>query len=410
MMTILERFLKYVHVPSASNEHSGKTPSDEKEFVLAHLLMEDMKQIGITDAFVDEKCYVYGHIPPSDGYENAVRIGFIAHMDTSPDFADSPILESVIRNYDGGDVPLGKSGRVLSVRDFPHLPTLQGKTLITTDGETLLGADDKAGITEILHAVDVILSENIPHGPISLCFTPDEEIGESANAFDLGIFDAQFAYTVDGGTEGVVEYETFNASAADVLVRGYNIHPGDAKDRMINASLVAMEIHSMLPQEESPRHTAGYEGFYHLTDMEGDVSGAKLHYILRDHDAEKLKEREERMRRAVLAVNAKYGEGTASLTIKEQYRNMAEKILPVYEIVEIADSAVKMAGLEPTHEPVRGGTDGARLSFMGLPTPNLGTGGYSFHGPYEHITVEGMEKAAQILVNIIKNCCEKISI
>ncbi|MBQ2727378.1 MAG: peptidase T [Clostridia bacterium] len=400
-MTLLNRFLDYVNIPTSSDHASDTVPTAQKEFVLARRLVSDLHEIGIADAYVDEKCYVYGHIPAAPGYEEKTKIGFIAHIDTSPDFADGPMNVQIIENYDGHDVKLGDTGRVITNAAFPHLKNLIGRTLITTDGTTLLGADDKAGVAEIMHALAKIIADGIPHGQISVCFTPDEECGTSADNFNLTAFDAQFAYTVDGSAEGEVVYENFNACAASFEVNGYNIHPGSAKDRMINASLVAMEINAMLPSGETPRGTEGYEGFYHLTDMQGSVESAQLDYIIRDHDAAMFDARKRTLAHIEKLINEKYGEGTVKLTVTDSYRNMAEMIRPVFHIVEIADEAVRMAGLEPVHDPIRGGTDGSRLSFMGLPTPNLGTGGYAFHGPYEHATVEGMEKAAEIIRNIV---------
>lgn len=400
-MTLLNRFLDYVNIPTSSDHASDTVPTAQKEFVLARRLVADMHEIGITDAYVDEKCYVYGHIPATPGYEDRTKIGFIAHIDTSPDFADGPMNVQIIENYDGSDVKLGETGRVITNAAFPHLKNLIGRTLITTDGTTLLGADDKAGVAEIMHAMAQIIADGIPHGRISVCFTPDEECGVSADNFNLEAFDAQFAYTVDGSCEGEVVYENFNACAASFEVNGYNIHPGSAKDRMINASLVAMEINSMLPSGETPRGTEGYEGFYHLTDMQGSVESARLDYIIRDHDAAMFDARKRTLAHIEKLINEKYGEGTAKLTVTDSYRNMAEMIRPVFHIIETANEAVRMAGLKPVHDPIRGGTDGSRLSFMGLPTPNLGTGGYAFHGPYEHATVEGMEKAAEIIRNIV---------
>lgn len=401
-MTLLERFIEYVKIPTSSDDKSSAVPTSVKEFDLAHRLVDDLIEIGISDAYVDELCYVYGHIPASEGFENKTKIGFIAHVDTSPDFADSPLNVNIIENYDGSDVILGESGRVITNDSFPHLRNLRGRTLITTDGHTLLGADDKAGVAEIIHALDYIIKNNIPHGQISVCFTPDEECGTSADHFNLQKFDAELAYTVDGGEEGEVVYENFNACSAVFEVNGFNIHPGSAKNRMINASLVAMEINSMLPSGETPRDTEGYEGFYHLCEMKGCVESASLEYIVRDHIAANFSARKDTLRHIEKLINEKYGEGTAKLTIRESYRNMEEKIRPVFQVVEIANEATELAGIVPSHEPIRGGTDGAHLSFMGLPTPNLGTGGYAFHGPFEHITLEGMEKSAEIIANIIK--------
>lgn len=401
-MELLERFLKYVAIPTSSDNTSNTVPTAEKEFVLAKILVEDMHEIGITDAYMNEKCYVYGHIPATPGCENKTKIGFVAHIDTAPDFADSPIKPQIIKNYDGGDVVLGDSGRVLDVATFSNLKDLVGRTLITTDGNTLLGADDKSGISEILYVAERIIKSGVPHGQISIAFTPDEECGTSADNFDLTAFDAELAYTVDGGTEGEAVYETFNACSAYFDVKGFNIHPGVAKDCMINASLVAMEINSLLPSAEIPARTEGYEGFYHLEKMSGNIENARLEYIVRDHSSTLFEARKETLRHIEKFINEKYGEGTAVLTLRDSYRNMKEVIKDRFEVVEVADRAIRLCGLEPAHNPVRGGTDGARLSFMGLPTPNLGTGGYAFHGPYEHITVEGMEKSCEIIENIIK--------
>ena len=323
-------------------------------------------------------------------------------MDTVSDFADHGVQPVITENYDGQDLRLGESGRILKVSDFPHLEMMKGRTLITSDGTTILGADDKAGIAEIMTMVEEILAKDIPHGPISVAFTPDEEIGCGADHFDVPGFGAMYAYTVDGGTEGSIEYENFNAASARLTVHGFNVHPGDAKDIMINASLVLMEANAMLPEGETPRDTEGYEGFFHLTGMDGTVEKAHASYIVRDHDAQHFEKRLEQLKEIVRSLNRKYGDETVTLEIRRQYKNMAEKILPCFHLVERAQRAIREAGVEPVTLPVRGGTDGARLSFMGLPCPNLGTGGHAFHGPYEHITVEGMESVVQILLNIVQ--------
>lgn len=398
---VTERFLKYVKIPTASREESTSVPSTPCQFNLAHFLVEELHELGISNAFVDEKCYVYAKLPASEGCENAPAMGFISHMDTVSDFADHGVEPVITENYDGQDFPLGESGRVLKVTDFPHLAALKGRTLITSDGTTILGADDKAGVAEIVTMVEEILEKDIPHGPISIGFTPDEEIGCGADYFDVPGFGADYAYTVDGGTEGSIEYENFNAAGAELTVHGFNVHPGDAKDIMINAALVLMEANAMLPAGETPRDTEGYEGFFHLTDMNGNVEKAHASYIVRDHDAQHFEKRLEQMQEIVKKLNRKYGDGTVTLEIKRQYKNMAEKILPCFHLVERAQQAICENGLEPVTLPVRGGTDGARLSFMGLPCPNLGTGGHAFHGPYEHITVEGMESVVQIMLNIV---------
>ena len=399
-MRAYERFLKYVSVHTKSDEESGTHPSSARQFELANILVGELKEMGI-EAFCDEKCYVYATVPASEGCEDEPTIGFIAHLDTSPDFCGENVKPRIINDYDGKDVELGE-GRRLCVADFPHLPTLRGRTLITTDGTTLLGADDKAGVAEIMTLAEQLMQGDIPHGKIMIAFTPDEEIGEGADNFDVAGFGADFAYTADGDAEGGIEYENFNAAGAKFDIVGKNIHPGSAKGRMLNASLVAFEINSMLPTAETPANTEGYEGFFHLTDIEGCVEGATLKYIIRDHSAERFAARCEMLRFIEKHINEKYGEGTVTLTLREQYRNMEEKIRPNFFVVERAIAAVKKAGIEPKISPVRGGTDGARLSFEGLPCPNLGTGGYAFHGPYEHITVEGMDKAVEILINIAR--------
>ena len=385
---------------TTSDEVSGTHPSSSIQFSLAHCLVDELKALGIS-AECDEYCYVYATIPATEGCESVPAIGFIAHMDTSPDFCGENVSPRIIESYDGEDVELGE-GRVLKRSDFPHLAELKGRTLIVTDGKTLLGADDKAGIAEIMTLAATLVDKDLPHGKICIAFTPDEEIGEGADHFDVARFGADFAYTVDGDVEGGIEYENFNAAGAVFEINGFNIHPGSAKDKMINASLIAMEINSLLPADEVPSKTEGYEGFFHLTDMEGCVERATLKYIIRDHSAESFAMRCEKVRQIEKQINATYGDGTVTLTLKEQYRNMEEKIRPCFHVVETAKKAVLEAGLEPIIKPIRGGTDGARLSFEGLPCPNLGTGGYAFHGPYEHITVEGMDKAVEILLGIVR--------
>jgi len=401
-MKAYERLLTYVAVPTASSEATGTHPSTDKQRVLAAILRDELTALGATRVRLADSGYVYAEIPATAGYENSPKLGFIAHMDTSPDFADSPVKVQLVKDYDGGDVPLGDSGRTLSPAMFPHLCALRGRTLITTDGHTLLGADDKAGIAEILTMLERLKSEDVAHGPLRIAFTPDEEIGEGADLFDVPAFDADFAYTVDGGAEGGIEYENFNAASAKFTVHGVNVHPGSAKDTMRNASLVAMEIAAMLPPMDTPAHTEGYEGFFHLTDMTGTVECATLSYIVRDHNADIFEARKGMLRRMEEQINARYGEGTVELTLTDSYRNMLEQIRPHMHLVDNAKRAAERAGVTPTVEAIRGGTDGARLSFMGLPCPNLGTGGYAFHGPYEHITVEGMDLATDILLHLVK--------
>ena len=401
-MKAYERLLKYTAVDTPSDPESGKNPSSQCQFELANMLVEELKAIGVEDAQVDEKCYVYASIPATKGYESCKKLGFIAHMDTAPDFNGCGVNPRIIENYDGKDVALGNSGRVLKVKEFPHLAEFTGRTLITTDGTTLLGADDKSGIAEIMTLAEELLSNETPHGKICIGFTPDEEIGAGADHFDVTRFGADVAYTMDGGMEGEIEYENFNAAGAKILVHGNNVHPGSAKDIMVNAQLVAMEFQGMLPAEEIPSKTEGYEGFFHLTNMEGTVEKAILHYIVRDHDKEKFEGRKALLEKITDLLNEKYGTGTVELELKDQYYNMKEMVEPHFHLIEYAKEAAKEAGLNPKVVPIRGGTDGARLSFMGLPCPNLGTGGFAFHGPYEHITVEGMDLAVEMMRKIVE--------
>ena len=401
-MKAYERLLKYVQINTASDDTAQCTPSTACQFDLANVLADEMREMGVSEVYVDEHAYVYGVIPATEGLEKAMSVGFIAHIDTIPDFPGDNVKPRLIENYDGGDIVLGDSGRVLSPKDFPHLPSLKGRSLIVTDGTTVLGADDKAGIAAALSACERIISENIPHGKIALCFTPDEEVGHGAALLDLERLGADFAYTLDGGELNEISYETFNAAAAVWEVNGFNVHPGSAKDTMINANLVAMEINSMLPAGDIPSKTDNYEGFFHLTDMSGTVEKATLSYIIRDHDAAVFEHRKQTMLHIEALINQKYGAGTAKLTLREQYRNMAEVLEDRMDIVRLAEKALRLSGFEPVCTPVRGGTDGSQLSFRGLPCPNLGTGGYSFHGPYEHITAERLELAAETVVNIVK--------
>ena len=399
-MKAYERLLKYVKVYTMSDPKSETVPSTMRQFDLAHMLVEEMKALGLKDVRVDDKCYVYGYIPATEGYEDRKSIGLIAHLDTAPAAPGENVNPQIVENYNGEDITL-LNGTVISVSKFPHLKELKGRTLITTDGNTLLGADDKAGIAEIMTAIEIIQKENIPHGKISIGFNPDEEIGTGAHNFDVKKFAADFAYTVDGGLEGQIEYENFNASSALFEIKGINVHPGSAKDIMVNSQLIAMEINSMIPNE-TPTNTEGYEGFYHLIESLGTVEYSKLNYIVRDHDAEKFEERNKFLKNIEKTINEKYGEDTVTLTIKEQYRNMKEKIEPCMHLIENAKKATKAVGLEPTVDAIRGGTDGAQLSFKGLPCPNLGTGGAAYHGVYEHISVEGMDKVVDILVELVK--------
>lgn len=405
-MKAYERLLKYARIWTTSDEESTTSPTTSRQFDLAKQLVEEMKEIGIEDAYMDEFGYVYGHIPATPGYEDCTAIGFIAHMDTAPDYSGENVNPQIIENYDGNDVSLGTSGKVLSVAEFPSLKTLAGRTLITTDGTTLLGADDKAGIAEIMTVAEELIKENIPHGKVSISFTTDEEVGSGAKHMNLEVFGAPFAYTVDGGPEGEIQFENFNAASADFYVHGVNVHPGEAKGIMKNSQKIAMEIQEMLPVDEAPEYTEGYEGFFHLMEMTGTVEETKMSYLIRDFDSESYKNRKELLRNITETVNKKYGEGTVELKLKDSYRNMREKIEPCMELIEYAKKACEMAEVKADIAPIRGGTDGARLSFVGLPCPNLGTGGYGFHGAFEHITAEGMDKAAAIIKNIILQFAE----
>lgn len=401
-MKAYERLLKYVVVRTPSDENSDTVPSSECQFDLARLLETEMKELGLSDVYLDDQCYLYGKLPATEGYEDKPAIGFIAHMDTVSDFCDREINPIINFFYDGKDLPLANSGRTLEVSKFPHLADLAGRMLITSDGNTILGADDKAGIAEILTMVERLNTENIPHGPICVAFTPDEEIGTGASHFDVERFGAEYAYTLDGDSEGEIQYENFNACKADFEITGFNVHPGSSKDTMINASLVAMEINNALPSMETPRGTEDYEGFYHLMSMTGEVAHAELHYIVRDHDANLFEARKNTLRLIEKNLNEKWGEGTVKLTITEQYKNMAEVIATCMHLIDNAKAACTAAGVEPLVIPIRGGTDGCQLSFKGLPCPNLGTGGHAYHGPYEHITVEGMDSAVNIIVELVK--------
>lgn len=401
-MRVEERFLKYVSYHTTSEEDKGVIPSTERQFELAKALEQELKELGLEKVILTEHCYVYALLPATPGLEHTKAVGFISHMDTAPDFSGEHVKPQIIPDYDGKDILLKGSGTYLKTSDFPTLASLKGRTVITTDGTTLLGADDKAGIAEIITAVEEIIASGMPHGDIWIGFTPDEEVGAGADLFDLEYFKADFAYTLDGDYEGEVAYENFNAASAAFTVKGVNVHPGEAKDIMVNAALVACEIQSLLPPAETPAHTEGREGFFHLTDMQGDVAAASLSYIIRDHDKVKFEERLEKLRSIERDMNQKYGSGTVTLTIHNSYSNMLEIIEKNQYVVDIARKAIESVGLEPLSRPVRGGTDGARLSFMGLPCPNLGTGGYGFHGPYEHISVEAMNTAVRIVKEIVR--------
>ena len=402
-MKVEERLLKYVSYWTTSDEACTSIPSSDREFALAKVLEAELKELGLTKVTLTEHCYVYGLLPATPGMENKKAIGFISHIDTAPDYSGENVKPQIIPNYDGQDVLLPGSGAYLKVADFPTLSGLKGRTLITTDGTTLLGADDKAGVAEIMTAVEELIAEDTPHGDIWSGFTPDEEVGAGADLFDLDYFKADYAYTVDGDYEGEVAYENFNAASAVFSITGVNVHPGEAKDIMINAALVGCEIVALLPKNETPSHTEGREGFFHLTDMSGDVASATLSFIVRDHDKDLFESRLNLLRTLEVEMNQKYGAGTVELEIKHSYENMLSVIEQQMYIVDLAKDAIASVGLTPISRPVRGGTDGARLSFMGLPCPNLGTGGYGFHGPYEHISVEGMQTAVQIIKTIAAN-------
>ena len=401
-MRVEERLLKYVSYWTTSDEECRQIPSSERQFELGKVLEQELRDLGLEKVTLTDHCYVYGLLPATKGYADKPAVGFISHMDTAPDFSGKDVKPQIIPDYDGNDILLKGSGAYLKVSDFPTLKTLKGRTLITTDGTTLLGADDKAGVSEIMTAVEQIITEKIPHGDIWIGFTPDEEVGSGADLFDLDYFKAKFAYTVDGDYEGEVAYENFNAASASFEINGVNVHPGEAKDIMINAALVGCEIASLLPENETPAHTEGREGFYHLTDFSGDIAHAKVNYIVRDHDKATFEKRLDTLRGIEQKMNEKYHADTVKLNIQHSYSNMLEVIEKNEYVVAIAKKAIKNVGLEPVSRPVRGGTDGARLSFMGLPCPNLGTGGYGFHGPFEHISIEGMDTAVSVIKEIVK--------
>ncbi len=397
-MTVSQRFLRYVGFDTQSDEFSDTCPSTDKQRLLGAALVEEMRAMGIRDAFMDENGYVYGTVP---GDPELPTIGLIAHMDTSPDASGADIKTKIVE-YNGGDILLNEDkGIYLREKDYESLANHHDKHLIVTDGTTLLGADDKAGIAEILTAAELLLNSNQKHATLRIGFTPDEEIGRGADRFDVKGFSADYAYTVDGGAVGELEYENFNAAGATVVFSGLNIHPGAAKDKMVNSQYVAMEFQSLLPAHQKPESTSGYEGFIHLTDMTGEVEKTTLRYIIRDHDMEKFQQKKAVMESAAAFLNAKYGAGTVKLTIRDSYYNMREKIEPCMYIVERAMKAMETVGMQPKTVPIRGGTDGARLSFEGLPCPNLCTGGENYHGRFEYIPVEDMDLCVKMLVGIL---------
>ena len=400
-MNVIDRFLKYVSFDTQSDENSTTVPSTAKQKVLGEYLVAELTEIGLADAMIDENGYVYAFLPASEGCEKAPTLGLIAHMDTSPDVSGANVKPQIVK-YEGGDIPLGH-GETVRADAFPFLTKYVGQELIVTDGSTLLGSDDKAGIAEIVSACAYLAEHpEVKHGRIAVGFTPDEEIGCGADHFDLARFNADFAYTVDGGELGEIEYENFNAASAKVTVQGVNIHPGSAKNRMKNAVLMAQELLTMLPPAETPAHTEGYEGFYHVHDFVGNESLATVSMIIRDHDRAKFEDKKAYLQGVVAYLNGKWGEGSFELSLKDSYYNMKEKILPHMHLIENAKRAMQTVGVEPCVVPIRGGTDGARLSYMGLPCPNLSTGGANFHGVHELIPVDSMHKMVEVLVELVR--------
>jgi len=408
MEKILDKFLRYVSIDTQSDDNSQSQPSTARQFNLLKMLVAELKAMGITDASVDENGYVMAVIP-SNMDRKVPAVGLIAHVDTSPDAPGADIHPRIIENYDGSDIPLDPAHGVnIEVKDFPEILQYKGQTLITTDGTTLLGADDKAGVTEIMCAVEHIMEHpEIRHGKICIGFTPDEEIGRGVDHFDVERFGADFAYTLDGGEIGELEYENFNAASARLHIRGRNIHPGYAKDKMKNSILIASELNDMLPVRQRPEYTEGYEGFFHIVKFSGVVEETDIQYIIRDHDREKFEEKKTFLRKVTDFINTKYGEGTVTLEITDQYYNMREEVEKHMEVVDIALRAMKTAAVTPIVRPIRGGTDGARLSFMGLPCPNIFAGGHNFHGKLEFVPLESMEKASEVALNIIKEVAGK---
>ncbi len=403
MKNILNRFLRYVKIDTESDSNSVTTPSTSKQFNLAKLLVDELISLGLTDAEVDNKCYVMATLPANTD-KDVPTIGFIAHLDTSPDFSGVDVNPQIIENYDGNDILLNeKDNIVLSTTDFPELKLYEGKTLITTDGNSLLGADDKAGIAEIMTALEILHNNpEIKHGTIKIAFTPDEEIGRGADYFDVKKFNADFAYTLDGGQIGELEYENFNAAGAKVIVSGRNVHPGTAKNQMINSQHLAMEFNSLLPVIQRPEYTEKYEGFFHLMSFIGEVENTELQYIVRDHDKKLFENKKILMLKTAEFLNHKYGKNLIKVELKDQYFNMREQIEPVMHIIDLAEKAMEQVDVEPNIKAIRGGTDGSRLSFMGLPTPNIFAGGHNFHGRFEFVPLESMQKATEVILKIIE--------
>ena len=402
MEKILDRFLRYVQVDTQSNENSESQPSTAKQLNLLKILCQELNSLGV-EATLDEYGYVMGRIP-SNVDADVPAVGFIAHVDTAPDASGENVKPQIISNYDGSDIPLkGVPGLVLKTSEFPELLAHKGETIITTDGTTLLGADDKAGVAEIMDAVQYIMAHpEFKHGPIRIGFTPDEEIGRGVVKFDVEEFDAKYAHTMDGGEAGELEFENFNAASAKIHIQGCNVHPGYAKGKMRNAILIGQELNSLLPALARPEHTEGYEGFFHLISFNGTVEEADIAYIIRDHDRAKFESRKEMMEKVASFINEKYGAGTATLVLKDQYYNMREQVEPHFQIIEIAKKAIADAGIEPKVQPIRGGTDGANLSFRNLPCPNIFAGGLNFHGKFEWVPLESMQKASQVILNILQ--------
>lgn len=407
MDALVKRFLKYVSFDTQSDESSDTFPSTEKQYEFGKYLVEELRKIGLRDAEIDRNGYVYATLEGNTEKEVPV-IGFIAHMDTSPDMTGAGVKPRIIENYDGNDIVLNSEKNIiLQVERFPNMLTVKGHDIIVTDGTTLLGADDKAGIAEIVTAVEYLKEHpEIKHGTVKIAFTPDEEIGRGMDRFDVQKFGADFAYTVDGGIEGQLEYENFNAACAKITINGINVHPGSSKNKMKNSILIAMELNALLPPAETPSHTEGYEGFFHLNDIEGTVEKTSMYYIIRDHDREKFNERKELIIKTVEFLNYKYGEGTVTLEMKDQYYNMKEKIEPVMHIIDLAKEAMEKAEVKPAVSPIRGGTDGARLSYMGIPTPNIFTGGQNYHGKFEFVSINSMRKAVEVIVRITELAAE----
>ena len=407
-MTIVERFLKYVSFDTQSCETSDTCPSTQKQLRLAEYLRDELTALGLTEVELDEHGYLYATLPANTD-KPIPAIGFIAHMDTSPDASGKDVKPRIVENYDGKDIVLdAEAGIVTSVRKFPELKEHVGEDIIVTDGHTLLGADDKAGVAEIVQAMAWLIEHpEVKHGKIRVGFSPDEEIGRGADLFDVEKFGCEWAYTMDGGDRGELEFENFNAASAKIEIRGVSVHPGYAKDKMINAALVAADFITVMPENETPATTEGYEGFYHLTGLQGGVEAATVSYIIRDHDRRLFEERKQYIADIVSAMNQRYGEGTLTLTITDQYYNMREKVEPCIHVIDMAKQAMKEAGVEPRVQAIRGGTDGARLSFMGLPCPNIFAGGLNFHGPHEFLPVPNMEKAMQTIVNICRLTAER---